>query len=135
VAAKAEAVAAQATAEPPAAQESGSAGSEGRGKGEIPGLTGEEVLALLNGRLLLTTFMINTEGIVVPLAEQWKLERVDVAADERRSFTFSSDEWTLILREPAADRAGVLYHAEISGPDLPLYIGDILVDGSVSPVQ
>ena len=125
----------QETAEQAAVQESSEPAIKGRGNEAVFDVSREDALALLNGRFLLTTFMNQTEGIPVPLADQWRLEKVEAGEGDGRIFTFSSDEWILILQEPAPDSAGILYQAEISGPDLPRYIGSILADGTVSPVQ
>ena len=121
--------------EQPTARKNSNDRVEVQGSGEILTLTGEDVRALMNGRFLLTTFMNQTEGIPVPLADQWKLEKAEEDANNLRTYTFSSDDYLLWLKEPGPDDAGILYFAEINGPEGFTYIAEIHIDGSISPAQ
>lgn len=55
-------------------------------------LSGEDVRSLTNGRFLLTTFMVHSENIPIPLTDQWKLERVYANEENGRIYTFTAEE-------------------------------------------
>lgn len=125
---------------PPSAGERPAAAANDAAAKEIPGelgpfeITREDALALLNGRLLLTVFLRQTEGIPAPLADQWALDKVE-QGDGGRRFTFKSEAWLLMLEEPGPEAAGILYHAQLAQPDGTRYIADIMADGSITPAQ
>lgn len=101
---------------------------------KIFNLTAEDIQALSNGRFLLTAFMNQTEQIAIPLADQWRLEKVE-QGQTGRVFTFTSGEWILILEEVDPELNTLLYKAQVTGPDNLRYIADIRADGTIAPAQ
>ncbi len=103
-------------------------------QGSIVTISQEDRIALLHGRSLFTIFLNQTEGISVPLVDQWTLEEV-TETENGRSFEFRSGDWSLILQEADSNAVEVLYHAHLNGLDNFSYLADILVNGTISPAQ